>query len=107
MKTPNKLVAAVILASAVLAAPAFAETPKEKFETRFAFNPNDPANEIYSDLTRTARRACEVPGMLSLRMSKSEQACIKEMVQDGVTKIGRPDVAAVHNSSFADAGTRG
>ena len=109
MKTPNGLTAAFILASAVLAAPAaFADGSKEPVHARFAFNPNDPAAEIYSDLTRTANRACELSGTRSLNMIKIEQACAKEMVQDGVAKLGRPDVAAVHNGYFAtaNAGTR-
>jgi len=110
MKTPNAITAAFILASAVLAAPAaFADGPRQTIEARFAFNPAEPAAQIYSDLTRTARRACELSGTRSLHMVKHEQACMKEMVQDGVAKLDRPDVAAVHNGYFATAhaGTRG
>jgi hypothetical protein len=110
MKTPNGLAAAFILASAVLAAPAaFADGPRETVEARFAFNPKEPAVQIYSDLNRTAKRACELSGTRSLNIVKHEQACIREMVQDGVTKMGRADVAAVHNDYFAtaNAGTRG
>ena len=94
----------------MLAAPAaLADGPREEVKTRFAFNPKDPAVEIYSDLTRTARRACDLPGTRSLNMVRVEQACIKEMVEDGVAKLGRADVAAVHNNYFAtaSAGTRG
>ena len=110
MKTPNALTAAFVLASAVLAAPAaFAEGPRETIHARFAFNPDQPAAEIYSDLTRTARKACELSGTRSLHIVKHEQACMKEMVEDGVAKLDRADVAAVHNGYFAtaNAGTRG
>jgi len=110
MKTPNAITAAFILATAGLAAPAaLAESPHKTVEARFAFNPHDPAAEIYSDLTRTARRACELHGTRSLSMVKVEQACINEMVQDGVAKLDRADVAAVHNGYFAtaSAGDRG
>ena len=110
MKTLNTLTAAFILATAVVAAPAaLADSPREPIQARFAFNPSDPAVEIYSDLTRTARRACELSGTRSLNMVRLEQACIREMVQDGVAKLGRADVAAVHNGYFAtaNAGTRG
>lgn len=110
MKTTKGLAAAFIFASAVIAAPAaFADSQKESVNARFAFNPGEPAAEIYSDLVRTARRACEVHGTRSLNMVKHEQACTKEMVQDGVSKLGRADVAAVHNDYFAtaNAGTRG
>jgi hypothetical protein len=110
MKTPKGLTAALILASAVIAAPAaFADGQKESIRARFAFNPSEPAAEIYSDLTRTAKRACELPGTRSLHMVKHEQACMKEMIEDGVSKLGRADVAALHNDYFAtaNAGTRG
>jgi UrcA family protein len=110
MDTPNGVTAAFILASAVLAAPAaFADGPRETIEARFAFDPNDQAAQIYQDLNRTAKRACELNGTRSLNIVKHEQACIREMVQDGVTKLGRADVAAVHNDYFAtaNAGTRG
>ncbi len=110
MKTPNGLAAAFILASAVIAAPAaFADGSKESVKARVAFNPNEPAVQIYSDLNRTAKRACELNGARSLNIVKHEQACVREMVQDGVTKLGRADVAAVHNDYFAtaNAGTRG
>lgn len=110
MKTPNGLTAAFILASATLAAPAaFAEGPQREISARFAFNPDEPAAEIYQDLNRTARRACELSGTRSLKVAKHERACVAEMVQDGVSKLGRADVAAVHNDYFAtaNAGTRG
>jgi hypothetical protein len=110
MKTPNTLTAAFILATAVLAAPAaLGDSPREPIQARFAFNPNDPAAEIYSDLMRTARRACELHGTRSLNMIRVEQSCISQMVEDGVAKLGRADVAAVHNGYFAtaNAGTRG
>jgi hypothetical protein len=110
MKTPQAITAAFILASAVLAAPAaFADGPRQTIQARFAFNPDEPAAQIYSDLTRTARRACELSGTRSLNAVKHEHACVEEMVQDGVAKLGRADVASVHDSHFAtaNAGTRG
>ena len=110
MKTPKGLTAALIVASAVLAAPAaLAEHPQKEINARFAFDPGDPAAKIYHELNRTARRACELTGTRSLNVVKHEQACTAEMVQDGVTKLGRADVAAVHNDYFATAssGTRG
>jgi UrcA family protein len=110
MKTPAGFAAALIVASAVFAAPAaFADQPQKEVNARFAFDPSDPAAKIYDDLNRTARRACELTGTRSLSVVKHEQACMAEMVQDGVNKLGRSDVAAVHNNYFASAsaGTRG
>jgi UrcA family protein len=110
MKTPNGLTAALIVASAVFAAPAaFAEHPQKEVKARFAYDPADQAVKIYDDLNRTARRACELTGTRSLNVVKHERACTAEMVQDGVNKLGRSDVAAVHNDYYAtaSAGTRG
>ncbi len=97
MKTSNGLTAA------------FADGPRETIQARFAFEPNEPADAIYSDLVRTARRACELPGARSLKLTRHERACIGEMVDDGVAKLGRADVVAMHNGYFATAtaGTRG
>ena len=110
MKTPTGLTAAFILASAVIAAPAaFADSPREPVEARFHYNPKAQATAVYKDLSRTARQACEASGTRSLATRKLEQSCVMEMIDDGIAKLGRADVAAVHNGFFAtaDAGTRG
>lgn len=110
MKTSSTLTAALILATAALAAPAaLADNSRESFQVRFAFNPNDPAAVIYSDLVHTASRACEAHGTRPLNMIRMEQSCTNQMVEDGVAKLGRADVAAVHNGymATANAGTRG
>ncbi len=109
MKTP-KLTAALIVASAMFAAPvAFAEPANQSVDARFVYNPDAPATKIYADLNRTAKRACELPGTRSIHMQKHERVCMQEMVQDGVNKLGRSDVAAVHNGYYAtaSAGIRG
>ena len=95
---------------AISSAPAaLAESPHKSIDARFAFNPNDPAARIYADLTRTAERTCGLSGKRPLSLLRGERACIQEMVQDGVNKLGRADVAAVHNGYFAtaNAGDRG
>jgi hypothetical protein len=104
MKTPNGLTAAFVLASAVLAAPAAsADALHERIDARFHFDPGAPAAEIYRDLTRTAERACELAGGGSRHLQRHERNCIAEMVRDGVNKLNRADVAAVHNGFFATA----
>jgi hypothetical protein len=109
MKTSKALSAAFLMASAILAAPAaLAEQPRN-VQAAFAFNPNDPAAEIYADLVRTARKACEFHGVRMLKLMEHEKACVKAMLNDGVAKLGRPDVAAIHGGSLptAEAAARG
>lgn len=101
MKAPKALSAALLVASAILLAPAaLAEQPRD-IRVAFTFNPSDSAADIYSGLERTVRKACEFRGVRSLTVIKHEKACMKSMLDNGVTRLARPDVAAIHNSYLA------
>jgi len=99
MKTSKTLPAAFLLAVSTLAAPAALAGEPQTVRAAFSFNPAASAAEIYADLERTARRACEFNGTRSLNMAEHEKACVKEMVANGVAKLGRQDVAAAHATS--------
>lgn len=108
MKTPYLLpVAMLMLAGPLAAQPAAAEPPLKTIEARYAYNPADSAQKIYSGLKRTAHYACRYEGVRPLAMLKHEAKCVKEMLDDGVAKMGRADVALIHNRSFAVADSRG
>jgi UrcA family protein len=108
MKTPYLLpVAMLILAGPLSAQPAAAEPPGETIQARYAYDPTDSAQRIYSGLKRTAEDACHFSGRRSLTLRKHELSCVKEMLDDGVAKMGRADVALIHNRSFAVADSRG
>ncbi|MDP3738628.1 MAG: hypothetical protein Q8R02_14630, partial [Hyphomonadaceae bacterium] len=89
------------------AAPAaFAERQSE-VRVAFTYNTADTAERIYADLERTARDACDFKGSNSLQIRKLERACAKGMIDQGVTKLQRADVAALHNGGFTATGSRG
>jgi UrcA family protein len=99
MKTFKALPAAFLLAVSALAAPAALAGEPQTVRAAFSFNPAASAAEIYSDLERTARQACEFNGRRPLTTIRHEKACVKEMVADGVAKLDRQDVAATHATS--------
>jgi UrcA family protein len=102
------LAGALLVAAGLSSAPAaYAEQPQATIQARFAYNPDDSAQDIYSGLKRTARHACQPKGKRPLAAHKDQRTCLKQMLDDGVAKIGRADIAALHNGSYASAGTRG
>lgn len=110
MKTPKTVSVAVLLLVGIVAAPsvnAQEASDRSEFKVAFTFNPDSSANEIYSSLQRVARDVCEFHGSKSLKLRKYEKDCAKEIVNNGVARLGRADVAALHNGSFAAADTRG
>jgi hypothetical protein len=106
MNTAKLLPVALLIAAGLFIAPgAFAQ--ERTISARFAYNSADSAQEIYSSLKRTARRACQFAGVRSLNVQKYEWQCVKQMLDEGVAKIGRADIAALHHGNFASADTRG
>jgi UrcA family protein len=103
MKTPRLAIALVAMAASFAAPAAFAD-PQREVRVSFTYKTADTAENIFSDLQRTARDACEFAGSRSLQMHTFELACVKEMVADGVAKLNRPDIAAIANGQ---AGIRG
>lgn len=96
--TPYAIPVAMLAASLFLAAPsAQAEPTTKTFEVRFEYNPASDAATIYTDLHRTAKRACSMVGSRSsLRMHKYATLCAAGVVDEGVKAIGRTDIAALH-----------
>ena len=102
MKTPRLAIALVAMAASFAAPAAFAD-PQREVRVSFAYKTADTAENILSDLERTARDACEFPGSRSLQMHRLELACVKEMVVEGVAKLNRADIAALANGQYGDA----
>jgi hypothetical protein len=107
MKTSNRLsaVALLLLAGAFLAPhTASAENARASYlngqyreiRVAFAYYKTDPATEIYSDFKRTASRACKQNSLQPLSLRRMETACAAELMDKVVEKLGRADVAAVH-----------
>jgi UrcA family protein len=98
--TPFAVPLAMLAASLFFAAPAAHAAPAAKtFEVRFEYNRASGAEKIYTDLKRTAYKACyRIGGRSSLRMHKQVKACAAEVVDKGVQAIGRVDIAALHHA---------
>lgn len=105
MKTPNLNLYAVPLALLVMAGglahqSAAADTgDRTTFEARFVYNPSDSAEQIYTDIRRTAQRLCETPGPRPFSLRKLERECTANLVEAAVKRISRPDIASVHARS--------
>jgi UrcA family protein len=104
MKTPTfKLYAApvaLLLMAGVLATPtASAETAPHGYrmvQSAFHFNPEAPADQIYAKLRRLAERMCANPGPRPLSFRKIDKECVASAMEDGISRIGRTDIAAIH-----------
>lgn len=108
-RTKTLSLALIAMTASFAAAPAAFAQDKHEVRVAFSYNTSDTAQQIYADLERTAREACEFNGYKSLQMRKVEQACANGMIDQGVAKLQRADVAALHNGGFTKvaAGSRG
>lgn len=68
------------------------------YEVRFDFNRAAPADEIYADLRRLARRTCAVEssGELEFARASAEKACRDDFVGRAVAAINMPSLLAYH-----------
>ena len=105
MKTLTALPVALLVMAAAYVAPAaaHADAPIKTFEVRFAYDSKAPAETIYSDLKRTARKACDAHRNWSLQMRHANRACAKQVVDAGVKTLGRADIAMLHNGAITTA----
>ncbi len=93
---------ALLMMTVPLSAPkAFAEEANRMtlstITARFAYNPADPAAEIYADLAARAARVCATPGPRPISLRKFDRQCAADLLEKAVERIGRTDVAAVHD----------
>ena len=100
MKTPYMIpVALVMMAASFGPASAHAEAPNRTrtFQVEFAYNASARAENIYSDLRRTAHRACHKQLRTNtMQFQYANRACTKQVVDAGVKLLGRTDIAMLH-----------
>ena len=107
MKTPRTASIAALVIAGILSAPSVYAQEVREMQVAFTYKPSDSAKDIYSDLQRTAREACEVHGSRALYLRKYERACEKKVIENGVARLNRADVAAIHTGVYASNDTRG
>jgi UrcA family protein len=105
MNTLNTLPVALLMMAAVNVAPvaAHADVQGRTFQVRFTYDAKAPAEDIYTDLRRTARKACDNLGVRSLQMRHVNRACAKRVVDAGVKTLGRADIAMLHHGGITTA----
>jgi len=103
MMTLYTIPAALLAAAVFLGPSAHAEIPAKTFQVRFTYDTSAPAEEIYSDLQRTARKACYAYGPNSLTMLHVNRACAKRVVDAGVKQLGRTDIGMLHDGRVQTA----
>lgn len=91
---------ALLMMTVPLSAPkAFADPARGgvlQVKAAFAYNPSASVAEIYADLARTSELACSTPGPRPISLRKLDKACATDLLAKAVTRIGRTDVAALH-----------
>lgn len=88
---------AFALAMTLAAAPVAQASPEPKnFTITFDYNFEEPAAENYAAFLRKARKACQETGKRGLDSRSLENACMADVLDAFVRKLGRDDLAAVH-----------
>ena len=103
-KTAMKVYAAPLVvlvpasAFATPAASADAKQPGYRTEqATFHYDADATAEQIYSKLRKLADRMCVTKGPRPLSLHQADEACIASAMQDGVSRIGRTGIAALHS----------
>ena len=98
-------VALVLMAGAFLA-PQNASAETRTFRVAFPYYKSAPAEKIYTDFQRKADMACREDSIRPLSFRRLEKACAAELLDKAVTKLGRADVAALHQGQLAQIASR-
>ena len=88
---------ALLLMAGGLATPSASADKSRTITGVFSFDRNAPVETIYASLQRRAERLCAMPGIRQGYMRKYEAACVASVVASGVSRIGRADLAEIHN----------
>lgn len=107
MKTPYLMpVALLMMAVSFGPASAHAEAPDrtQTFQVEFTYNASAPAENIYSDLRRTAHRACHKQLRTNtMQFQSANRACTRQVVDAGVKLLGRTDITMLHSGRIQTA----
>ena len=99
-------VALVLMAGAFLAPQsASAQKPRE-IRASFTYYKSSPAEKIYSDFQRQAAHVCREDTIRPIALRLVEKHCAADMLNKAVTKLGRADVAALHQGEMAQIASR-
>jgi hypothetical protein len=91
------LMMAIPLASPKAYADGDPATALRKVEMRFTYDRSAPAREIYASLSGAVQRACTDPGPRPIALRRLDKKCAADLLAKAVEKIGRIDIAALHD----------
>ena len=103
----NKLsmVALLVIAGAFFA-PHSASAETRQITVAFKYNKAATADRIYSGFKRTAMQACKESPPRPISLRQMERVCAADLVGAAVAKLGRPDVAQLHQGRLAQVASR-
>jgi len=90
----------LVMASAFASPAASADTNRLGYTTikaDFHYSRDAPAEQIYSELRSLVQSMCTTKGPRPLALRRSDQACMASAMKDGISRIGRTDIAALHS----------
>jgi hypothetical protein len=93
-------VALVLMAGAFLA-PQNASAETREIRATFSYYQSSPAEKIYADFQRRASQVCKEDAIRPISLRLAEKHCAVEMLDKAVSKLGRADVAALHQGQMA------
>jgi hypothetical protein len=98
-------VALVLMAGAFLA-PQNASAETRTFRATFTYFKSSPAEKIYTDFQHKAYTSCKDDSNRPLSLRRMEKVCAADLLDKAVTKLGRADVAALHQGQMAQIASR-
>jgi hypothetical protein len=98
-------VALVLMAGAFLA-PQSASADTREIRAKFSYSKSAPAEKIYSDFQHRAAFVCREVDRRPISLRLAEKRCAEDLLNKAVTKLGRADVAAVHQGEMAQIASR-
>jgi len=98
-------VALVLMAGAFLA-PQTASAETREIRASFSYYKSAPAEKIYAEFQHRAAYVCREDSKRPISLRVAEKRCAEDMLNKAVTKLGRADVAALHNVEMAQIASR-
>jgi UrcA family protein len=92
-------VALLVMATALAVPKASAETGRrgETISATITYDRHASAERVYEQIETAAERLCATTGQRPLFVLQLERACVASVMQDAIGKIGRVDIADLHN----------
>jgi hypothetical protein len=99
-------VALLVMAAGILAPHSASAQEARTFNAEFKYYKSQPAEKIYGDLRRQAHEACKEDTIRPISLRLAEAHCAADLLDKAVAKLGRADVATLHQGAMAQIASR-